>query len=195
MFWCAIEPVWCPGWLWLAPLAIGTRPTRSRSATAAIIALMAFTQRCLALSPALWRDARYRARQWLRPNIKLPNRISPANVQRATPGAVISSRWILYVQPPRSRFRQLMLNHRLQVDDSFRIRTHQPSGTGNGTGRQPAKASGSGRCGFLHHHRDRVSTTAVRQNAPRGLRGPVGSTPGSLHLPRARRSLITTEPA
>jgi hypothetical protein len=32
-----------------------------------------------------------------------------------------------------------MLNDRLQVDDSFRIRTHQPSGTGNGTGRQPAK--------------------------------------------------------
>ena len=72
-----------------------------------------------------------------------------------------------------------MLNHRLQVDDSFRIRTHQPSGTGNGTVWQSAKASGSGRCGFLHHHRDRVSTTAVRQNAPRGLRGPVGSTPGS----------------
>jgi hypothetical protein len=73
-----------------------------------------------------------------------------------------------------------MLNHRLQVDDSFRIRTHQPSGT--------AKASGSGRCGFRHHHRDRVSTTAVRQNAPRGLRGSVGSTPGSPDLPRARRA-------
>jgi len=43
------------------PLAIGTRPTRSRSATAAIIALMAVTQSFLALSRALRRDARYRA--------------------------------------------------------------------------------------------------------------------------------------
>ena len=70
-----------------------------------------------------------------------------------------------------------MLNHRLQVDDSFRIRTHQPSGTGNGTGRQPAKASGSGRCGFLHHHRDRVSTTAVRQNAPGAYADRLGVPP------------------
>jgi hypothetical protein len=36
------------------PLAIGTRPARSRSATAAIIALMAFTQRFLARPRALY---------------------------------------------------------------------------------------------------------------------------------------------
>ena len=173
------------------PRAIGTRPARSRSATAAIVALMAFTQRFLARPRALYGATPAIARQTV---IKAKHQASQQDLPSKCPA---SNTWrgdLLYVPPHRSRFRQLMLNDRLQVDDSFRIRTHQPSGTGNGTVWQSAKASGSGRCGFLHHHRDRVSTTAVRQNAPRGLRGPVGSTPGSLHLPRARRSLITTEP-
>jgi hypothetical protein len=74
-------------------LAIGTRPARSRSATAAIIALMAFTQRFLARPRALYGATPAIARQTvIRPNIKLPNRISPANVQRATPSEVIYSR-------------------------------------------------------------------------------------------------------
>jgi hypothetical protein len=46
----------------------------------------------------------------------------------------------------------------------------------------------------LGRFRDRVSTTAVRQNAPRAYADRLGVPPGSPHLPRARRSLIPAEP-
>jgi len=48
--------------------------------------------------------------------------------------------------------------------------------------------------GFLHHHRDRASTTAVRQTPPRAYADRLGVPPGSPHLPRARRFPIPAEP-
>jgi hypothetical protein len=139
-------------------LAIGTRPTRSRSATAAIIALMAFTQRFVARPRALYGATPAIARQTV---IKAKHQASQQDLPSKCPA---SNTWrgdLITLNLLRSTPSQ-------SVQAAHAEPPAAPSGSGNGTGRQPVKASGSGRCGFLHHHRDRVSTTAVRQNAPPG---------------------------
>ena len=78
-----------------------------------------------------------------------------------------------------------MLNHRLQVDDSFPIRTHQPSGTetalgGNRLRRRARVGAGSS------------TTTGTPSVQPPSAKTPPGAyadrlgvPPGSPHLPRS----------
>src|SRR6478735_4664185 len=95
------------------PRAIGTRPARSRSATAAIIALMALTQRFLARPGALYGATPAIARQTV---IKAKHQASQQDLPSKCPA---SNTWRgdlitlnLVRSTPRSRFRQLILNHR-----------------------------------------------------------------------------------